>query len=212
VARYSIGIRFAPYRAPGIAVRQRRRLRVPRIVLAKDRAKELAERIVQRVQPDDRRCSEMAVVVPGPAGREHEVARPHGNALALNRGVGAFALDDESQCIGRVSVSGRDLAGLDDLQSAIDRAGDVAGARQSRVFQHEDAALGFLGGDEVDRKHERRAHVPVAPDRRNGGRSWPHARRALPERLGMEALEIARQAGEFGDGRCSCHWRYFAGG
>src|SRR5262249_17559316 len=72
------------------------RMGIARIVFAKDSAEELAERIVERVQPNHRRWAEMAVVVPGPAGGENEVSGIHRNALALDRGVGAFALDDET--------------------------------------------------------------------------------------------------------------------
>ena len=86
-----------------------------RIVLAKDRAEELAEGIVECVQPDHRRRAKMTVVVPGPARRENEIAGMHRDALALDRGVGAFALDDEPQRIRRVPVRGSDLAGLDHL-------------------------------------------------------------------------------------------------
>src|SRR5262245_3681610 len=68
----------------------------------------------------------MAVVVPGPAGGENEVSGMHRNALARDLGVGAFALDDETQRIGRVPVRGRDLAGLDHLKPAIERVGDIA--------------------------------------------------------------------------------------
>src|SRR4029450_1010964 len=67
----------------GVAVGERRRLRVLRIVLAEDSAKELTERIVKRIEPDHRRIAKMTVVVPAPARREYEIARPHWHALAL---------------------------------------------------------------------------------------------------------------------------------
>ena len=50
------------------------------------------------------------MVVPGPAGGEHEIARPHRDAFAFDRRVGAFAFDDEAKRVGRMPVGPRDFA------------------------------------------------------------------------------------------------------
>jgi hypothetical protein len=60
----------------------------------------------------------MTMVVPAPIRGKYEIARPHRHALALDSRVGAFALDNEAQRIGRMPVGGRDLAGLDHLHAA----------------------------------------------------------------------------------------------
>jgi hypothetical protein len=166
----------------GVAAGERRRLRVLRIVLAEDSAEELTERIVKRIEPDHRRIAKMTMVVPAPTRGKYEIARPHRHALALDSRVGAFALDNEAQRIGRMPVGGRDLAGLDHLHAAKERICNVSGTGQPGIFQHEHAPLGLLRRNELDRSHKMRAYVPVAPDCRQRSRARPHARRALPQR------------------------------
>jgi len=60
-------------------------------------------------------------------------------------------------------VRGRDLARQDDLQSGEQALGDARLARQPRVLQHHDAALGFLGRDQLARLHQVRPYLGVAP-------------------------------------------------
>jgi len=68
-----------------------------------------------------------------------------------------------------VAVCRSDLAGLDYLQPAVERIGDVAGAGESGIFQHEHATFSLFGSDELNRSQELRTHIPVAPDGGNGG-------------------------------------------
>src|SRR5262249_53532605 len=164
------------------------------IIFAEDRAEELTEWIVEGVQPDHWRGAKVAVVMPGPAWREDKITRVHGNALALDGRVCPFAFDDEPQCVRGVAVCWSDLAGLDYLQPAIERIGDVAGAGEAWILQHEHATFCFFCSDELNRAEELRTHIPVAPDGGNGRRARPHPRGALPQRLCVQALEIARQA------------------
>src|SRR5262249_41644014 len=152
--------------------------------------------IVERVEPDHWRCAKIAVVMPGPARREDQITGVHGNALALDGRVCPFAFDDEPQRVRGVAVCWSDLAGRAYLQPAIERIGDVAGAGETRILQHEHATFGFFGSDELNRAQELRTHIPVAPDGGNGRRARPHPRGALPQRLCVQALEIARQAGK----------------
>src|SRR5437764_1355819 len=52
---------------------------------------------VEAVQPDHRLGAVIAVVVPGPGWGDHEIARLHRRALAIDGGIGAASLDDEAQ-------------------------------------------------------------------------------------------------------------------
>ena len=93
-------------------------LRLPaRVVLVEARAQRPHERHVQTVQPDHRLgLAVVAMVVPGPVGRQDQVAGVHGHLLALHHGEAARALDDEAQRGKGVAVGRRDLAGQDHLQ------------------------------------------------------------------------------------------------
>src|SRR5262249_61493923 len=74
------------------------------VIFAEDRAEELTEWIVERVEPDHWRCAKIAVVMPGPARREDEITGVHGNALALDGRVRPFAFDDEPQRVRGMAV------------------------------------------------------------------------------------------------------------
>ena len=65
------------------------------------------------------------------------------DALAVDRGIGALALDHEAQRRLRVAMAGRDLAGQDELQPRVERVRDRRGAAQARILEHEHAALRF---------------------------------------------------------------------
>src|SRR5262245_44523323 len=138
-------------------------MRIPGIVFSEDRTEELAEWIVERVEPDHWCCAKMTVVMPGPARRENEITGVHGNALALDSRSCTFAFDDEAQLIRCVTMCRSDLAGLDYLQAAIERIVNVASAGESRILQHEYTTFGFFGSDELNRAQELRTHIPVAP-------------------------------------------------
>jgi hypothetical protein len=65
--------------------------------LEKNRVEQIDQREVESVQPDHWLVGFIAMVVPGPRGRDHEIARPYRGPLAVYRGVGAIAFDNEAQ-------------------------------------------------------------------------------------------------------------------
>ena len=173
----------------GIARRQRQRLRLVRIILAEHGAEELRERIVQRVEPDHRLAAGMAVIVPAPIRRQHEIARMHRHALAFDGRISAAAFDDETHGVRGVAMGAGDFARQDDLHAGIERTGDIAAAGQPRIFQHQHPAFGLLGRDQFRRPQQLRTHVSVFPDRRHGCRSGPM--RVVRSHSGL-ALSAAR--------------------
>ena len=175
------------------ALRPVDRLLVVGMLLAERRAEEARERRVEPVEPDHRRGAEVAVVVPGPGRRHHEVAGLHRQLLAGDRRVGALALDDEAQRARRVAVRRRDLARHDDLQSGEQRIADEGGAAQGRIFQAQHAALGLLLGDEVAGAHELRPHLGVAPVRRHAGRAGLQSAGPLPQREQAHVLHLVHE-------------------
>ena len=64
-------------------------------------------------------------------------------------------------------MRGRDLARQDDLHAGEHAAGDAGFARHAGILQHQHAALGFLGGDDLAGFHQIGAHVAPFPDRRH---------------------------------------------
>ena len=137
-------------------------------------------RDIQAVEPDHRPAAVVAVVVPLPVGREHQVAGRHHRALAIDRGEGAVALHDEAERALRVAVGGRDLAGEDELEAGVEARRDGGGARHARILQDQHAALGLLGADQVAgaeqqvARRARRASDAPAPAERGVGvtRAW----------------------------------------
>jgi hypothetical protein len=137
-----------------VALWFRHRLRVIRKIVTEQRTKELAEGGIKRVKPDRRRRTEMAVIMPAPARGQNQIAGLHDDPLSFYRRVGALTLDNEAQCVLRVSMCRRDLAGSDHLQPAKQRVGDEAGFRESRILQHQHAAFGLFRGDDRNRPEE----------------------------------------------------------
>jgi len=66
---------------------------------------------VEAVHPDDAVFGVVAVIVPGPTGRQDQIPRLHVDALAVDGGVGATAFDDEANCRRSVAVRARHFAG-----------------------------------------------------------------------------------------------------
>src|SRR6185295_14260379 len=62
------------------------------------------QRQIERVEPDYRAFAVMAVVVPGAAGSEDQVALLHHAFFAVHDGVGAFAFDHDTGGAWRVTV------------------------------------------------------------------------------------------------------------
>ncbi len=157
-----------------VALGPRHVLHLGVVVLGEAGVEEAQHRDVEAVEPDHRLHHALdalvAMVVPGPRGRDDEVARVHGGALAAHGGVGPLAVDDEAQRRLHVAVRGRHLARHDQLQPGIDRLRDRGVAGQRRVLEHQHAAHGLLGGDQVGRLHQQRADLVVAPQRGHAGR------------------------------------------
>ena len=90
----------------------------------------------------------------------------HHGALARDGGIGVLALDHEAQRRRDMAMRRRDLAGQDDLQAGKEAAGDAGFALHAGVFEHQHAALGFLGGDDLAGFHQIGADLAPFPDRR----------------------------------------------
>ncbi len=176
-----------------LALRPVERLGVLRIRLVERRAEEARERRVEAVEPDHRRGAEIAVVVPGPGRRHHEVAGLHRQLLAGDRRVGALALDDEAQRARRVAVRRRDLARHDDLQPGEQRIADEGGAAQARILQAQHAARRLLLGDEVAGAQELRPHLVVAPVRGHAFGAGLEPADPLPQREQAHVLHLVHE-------------------
>ena len=133
------------------------------VVLAEGAAEEGGERDVQPVEPDHRRGRLVAVVVPGPARRDDEIARLHGRLLALDRGVGAAAFDDEAQRALGVAVRRSHLARHDELQPGVQGVRDLRGALQPGVLEDQHPALGLFRADVLGRFEHRRPYLGIGP-------------------------------------------------
>ena len=122
----------------------------------------------------------VAVIVIGPGRRQDEVARVHGRPLAVDRGVGALSFDDEPKRRGGMAMGARDFAGQNQLQAGVQALRDSRRAVQARVFEHDDAPLGFLGGDQPAGFHQKRPQLLVPPERRHARPVEARAARWLP--------------------------------
>ena len=71
--------------------------RGPQNKLEELRIEEFHDRNVEAVHPHHRLLRRIAVIVIRPGGRDHEVADVHRDLLAVDRGVGAAALKNETQ-------------------------------------------------------------------------------------------------------------------
>jgi len=71
---------------------------------------------VEAIDPHHRTIGFVAVIMPGHAGRNDEVADLHHGFLTGDGGIGVSALHDEAQRRGDVLVRRGDLARQDDLE------------------------------------------------------------------------------------------------
>ena len=175
-----------------IALGAGRRLRLRRALLGEAGVEEAHQRDVEAVEPDHRLAAVVAVVVEGPRRGDDEVAVAHRRALAVDRGVGAFAVEHQAQRRLGVAVRRRHLARQDQLQAGVERLGDARLAAQGRVLEDQDAALGLLGGDQAAGLHHVLADLVVAPQggRDRAGRLRRHERaQHLPERRHAERAD-----------------------
>ena len=145
-------------------------LQLLRMTLGESCIEERHHRDVEAVEPDHGRVARIAVIVKSPRRRDDEVSGMHRRALAVDRGIRAFAFDDEAQRRLRVPVARRDLAGKDELQPRVEAMSDRRGATQARILEDEHATLGFARADQASGLHEIRAHLPVRPERGDAGR------------------------------------------
>src|SRR5581483_5744030 len=136
----------------------RGRLTLLRIHLEEVRLERVHQRDVEPVLPDAGAAGALvAVVVPGPVRREHQVASVDAQLLAIDDGVGALALHDEAQRRRGVAMGRSRLAGQHDLDAGVQRAD--AGA--------DVASGGFLRRDQLARAQHQRPHLPIAPEHRD---------------------------------------------
>jgi hypothetical protein len=160
---------------------------------------------VEHVEPDHGLRAVVAVLVPHAGGRQDQVAATHRAFLALDRGVGALALDDHAHGIGRVAVRGRPFARLQQLHAEVDgRAGLHLFEAVAGIGQHQHAALGFLDRRQFAGAHQQGAQALVGPagglrpDRRLARRQ--HGPQAGPQRhqvlLGQRRAVVFRQVFE----------------
>ena len=86
-------------------------------VFEEENIERLDQRPVQAVQPDNRVLRLVVMVVPGPVGRENQVALFHEKFLAIDRRISAPALHDKSDRRHIVPVRPRHFARIDDGKS-----------------------------------------------------------------------------------------------
>ena len=130
------------------------------------RLKMIDRRQIEHVEPHHRLLAGIAVVVRRPVGGDDEVAMRHHGLLAFDRGIGALAVEHEADRGGRVLMHVGDLAGQNELDAGEQRIGDARLAGLAGIFQHQHAALGFLGADHVAGLHHQLLDVGKFPHRR----------------------------------------------
>ena len=175
------------------------------VMLDEGRIQHLDDRYVEAVEPEHRLVGVVAVVVPGHVGRDDEVARMHGRALAVDAGMRALAFQDEAQRRLRMAVRARYLVRHDELHAGIERGGDLGLPAQAGIFQDQHAALGFLGCDQAARLQHGRADVVEPPQCRQAAafrlgcdeaaQDRPQRRHVLLVDAGVERLALGRLCG-----------------
>ncbi len=122
------------------------------------RVEEMHQRHVEEVEPNGAIRAVIAVAVPAPVGREHDIVGRHRQPRAIDGGIGAgLGVDDEAQRVGRVAVRARPLARHDHLVGGDERARGGVGIAFERIDEDEVAPLGQLGVDEAAGGIERAA-------------------------------------------------------
>ena len=163
--RRAVGQHARAIEAQRVAVAARGLLGRTVEILAERSLEEIDGRRVEHVEPQHRRRRGVAVIVRRPVGGDEEIAARHEGLLALDRGIGALAVEHEAHRRGDVTVGRGDLARHDHLDAGVERVGDAQLAANAGIFQNEHAALGFFGGDQAARFQNQRLHVVVMPDR-----------------------------------------------
>ena len=164
---------------------------------------------VEGVDPDDRVCPVVAMVVPCAVGGQHEIAARRLAALPLHIGVAAVVGEDGAAGVGAVQMGAGDIAGVVDRHRAADGRGHLQAPAKAGIGEKELLAVGEfhgghvrLGGDAGDlveiggnfapfpvvrnRLHLPGAHAPLR--HLPGGASLRVAEpRALGRRVGLRA-------------------------
>ena len=140
---------------------------------------------VQHVEPQHRLVGGVAVVVRRPVRGDDEVARRHVGFLALDRGIGALAVEHEADRRGHMSMRRGNLARQDHLHAGEERVGGARFASHARILQDQHPPLGLFGRDQPARFHHQALDVVVVPDDRRAARHrllGHDAAHHLPER------------------------------
>src|SRR4051794_38237988 len=102
-----------------IACGARQRLFILSKVLREGCVKELHQRNVKTIQPEDRVLAVISVVVPRHGRRNDEITLMHDCAFAVDVGVGSIAFEHKPERALGMTVCGRDLAGQNQLHTCI---------------------------------------------------------------------------------------------
>src|SRR5882724_556927 len=164
-----------------------RRLPVVGIRLEREVLEEADDLPVEDVHPVDGRAALVAVVVPGHARGEHEVAGLHRALLAVDRREGALAVEHEPDRRRRVAVRRRHLAGQQVLDGEDETVSDGP-LRHARVVQAKHPALGAaVRAEKLDALAQQRLDVAPAPVARLGRRRLRRDERPGPGPRGVES-------------------------
>ena len=153
------------------------------------------QRQVQHIQPDDRVCTVMAVLMPQACGRENQISSAHRAFLAVHRGVSALAFDNHAHCIWRVSMARCPLAGHKQLHAQIHGGAGLHFVQTvAGVGQHQHAAFGFFNRCEFASFQQQRLQSFVRPMRRlclaRGNFGWQYAAQTRPQRHQVQVAQI----------------------
>ena len=192
----------------------RYRLHLLRVDLVELGGEGLHDADVEAVHPYHRLVAGIAVVMPGPRRRDDEITRPHRGALAVDRGVGARALDDEAQRRLRMAVARRDLGWQDELQPGVQALRDARLAAHPRVLEDQHAPHRLLGADQLASLHQVGPCVAVLPERRLARRHrlvrdevvqhFPERRQVVPVHAAVKRLPLRADI-RFGN---ASHWSF----
>jgi hypothetical protein len=86
--------------------------------------------------------------MPGPRRRDDEIAGMHRGALAVHGGIRAASFDDEAQRRLRMAMARRDFTRQEQLQAAIEAAGNRGLPAHPGILENQHAAHGFARRDQ----------------------------------------------------------------
>ena len=131
------------------------------MVLRKLRAQCADERDVQAIEPSDGLAAGIAVVMPTPCGSRDEVTALHEDALPVDCGVRAGALEDQPDGRLRVSVAPSNFPRQDQLQPTVKCRRERVLVSECRVLKDQNSSLRFFCADELSCLHEQGPHVGI---------------------------------------------------